>query len=239
MSTETLYGHHAALHTTAESAVNELRISINMPEGWIELCLLILFLLSFHYIRWFLNTSLPGLIHFHVAQKQFEENMLIVAHTRYVSLLLSLASVAFFIFLLIRYYGYLPSHLPSVLVYVIIMTSLWVFYVVKSALLRTVGFFSKTEIPLKMIDYYGQLYTITAGICLFPMVTLFFNQHTSWCNVLSIIGVSFLLMLVFMYVIRSLRIFIVSGISLFFWFLYLCTFEVAPFLLLYKYIIST
>jgi hypothetical protein len=121
-------------------------------------------------------------------------------------------------------------------VYVVILSSLLVFYIVKTSLLRVLGFLTETETAMRMMGYYGQLYAITGGLVLFPVTMLFFNTYSSFCNPLIIIGLTCSLVIILLYVVRSFQIFISHGLSVFFWILYLCTFEIAPFLFIWKYI---
>jgi hypothetical protein len=219
-----------------EYVADSLRASFNCLEGWIGLGLLVLFFLSFRFIKQFLALSFSGLLHFHVAQKQFEENSLLIVNIRRVLLLFSQVCVSFFLFLIIRYYEAFPSHLSIAQVYILILSSLLVFYILKTLLLRMLGFFTEADTAMRMMGYYGQLYFISSGIILFPVTILFFNTYSAFCNPLIIIGLTCSLAIVLLYMMRSFQIFISHKLSVFFWILYLCTFEFAPFLFIWKYI---
>jgi hypothetical protein len=212
------------------------RISFTNLEGWIGLGLLVLFFLCFRCIRQFLSLSFQGLVHFHVAQKQFEENSILILNIRRFLLLFSQVSISFFMFLIIRYYGAFPEHLTVVQVYVMILLFLWGFYIIKTLLLRVLGFLTETGTAMRMMGYYGQLYAISGGITLFPVTMLFFNTYSPFCKVLIIFGLSCSLVIILLYLVRSFQIFISHRLSVFFWILYLCTFEIAPFLFIWKYI---
>jgi hypothetical protein len=216
--------------------VEWLRMSFNSLEGWIGLGLLVLFFLNFRFIKQFLLLSFSGLIHFHVAQKQFEENSALIANMRRVLLVFSQMCIAFFLFLLIRYYGAFPDYLTTAQVYILILSALFILYILKTALLRVLGFLTETETAMRMMGYYGQLSTISGGIILFPLTALFFNVHSSLCKPFVIIGFMFALAVALLYLVRSFQIFVSYKLSIFFWILYLCTFEMAPFLFIWKYI---
>ncbi|MDR3183910.1 MAG: DUF4271 domain-containing protein [Prevotellaceae bacterium] len=217
-------------------AAGLLRMSFAGLEGWIGLGLLVLFFLSFRFIRQFLALSFSGLIHFHVAQKQFEENSLLIVNIRRMLLLFSQVCVSFFLFLVIRYYGAFPGHLSVAQVYILILSLLLVFYLAKTILLRVLGFLTEADSAMRMMGYYGQLYFIFSGIILFPIAILFFNTWSSFCKPLIVIGLISALVIILLYLIRSFQIFISHRLSVFFWILYLCTFEFAPFLIIWKYI---
>jgi hypothetical protein len=231
-----LYKDYSVLSPLPADVADPLRISFTSLEGWIGLGLLLLFFLSFRFIRQFLALSFPGLIHFHVAQKQFEENSLLIVNIRRILTLFSQVCVSFFLFLIIRYYDRFPDHLTSVQVYILILSSLWVFYILKTFLLRILGFLTGADAAMRMMGYYGQLYFISSGIILFPIAILFFNTYSSFCKTLIVVGLISLLLIVLLYIVRSFQIFISHKLSGFFWILYLCTFEIAPFLFVWKYI---
>jgi hypothetical protein len=212
------------------------RISFTGLEGWIGLGLLVLFFLCFRCIRQFLSLSFLGLIHFHVAQKQFVENSVLILNIRRLLLLFTQVCISFFLFLVIRYYDAFPDHLTAAQVYILLLLSLLVFYVIKTFLLRVLGFLTETETAMRMMGYYGQLYAISGGLVLFPITMLFFNTSSSFCKPLIIIGLACFLVIALLYVVRSFQIFMSHRLSVFFWILYLCTFEIAPFLFIWKYI---
>jgi hypothetical protein len=220
-------------------AVELLRISYTRLEGWIGLGLLVLFFLSFRSIRQFLLLSFSGLIHFHIAQKQFEENSVLITNIRRLLLFFTQASLSFFLFLVIQYYGIASPHLTPVQVYLIILLSIFVFYIFKTFLLRILGFFTETDTAMRMIGYYGQLYAISGAIMLFPIAMLLFNTNSSFCKPLIVIGLVCALIFALLYIVRCFQIFISYRLSVFFWILYLCTFECAPFLFIWKYITLT
>ena len=213
-----------------------LRTSFSGLEGWLGLGLLMLFFLIFSSIRKFLAVSFSGLIHFHVAQKQFEENSLLIVNIRRVLLIFSQVCLSFFLFLIIRYYDAFPSHLSIAQVYLLILLSLLALYILKTLLLRVLGFLTEADTAMRMMGYYGQLYFIVSGIVLFPVTILFFNAHSTFCKPLVIIGLVSALAIILCYMARSFQIFISHRLSVFFWILYLCTFEFAPFLFIWKYI---
>ncbi|MDR3180963.1 MAG: DUF4271 domain-containing protein [Prevotellaceae bacterium] len=218
------------------NAVEWLRTPFTHLEGWIGLGLLILFFLNFRFIKHFLLLSFPGLIHFHVAQKQFEENSVLIANIRRFLLIFSQVCLSFFLFLAIRYYDAFPAHLTTAQVYVFILLSFFVFYILKTFLLRILGFLTETETAMRMMGYYGQLYAIAGGIMLFPLTLLFFNTYSPFCKLLIVTGLICALVMALLYLVRSFQIFISYKLSVFFWILYLCTFEFAPFLFIWKYI---
>jgi hypothetical protein len=220
-------------------AVELLRMPYTRLEGWIGLGLLILFFLSFRSIRQFLLLSFPGLILFRVAQKQFEENSVLITNIRHLLLIFSQVSLSFFLFLVIRHYDVIPHYLTPAQVYLFILLLLFGFYAFKTFLLRVLGFFTETGTAMRMIGYYGQLYVIVGGIMLFPLTILLFNTSSSFCKPLIIIGLVCSLIAILLYVVRCFQIFISYRLSVFFWILYLCTFECAPFLFIWKYITLT
>jgi hypothetical protein len=233
-----LYGFYSELHTASTGAADELRRSLNSSEGWIALGLLVLFLLNFRNIARFFKTSYQSLKHLTVAKQQFEENSTSFTFIRRMLMAFSIICLSFFLFLIMRCTDKLPD-MPHIQVYFLILATAIAGFLLKSFALHTIGIFTETTPATQMTAYCGQLYTIVAGIVLFPVTALLFNLYTAWCSVFIITGLSLISGVFLLYVVRSFQIFIASNISISFWILYLCTFEIAPILVIYNIIFTT
>jgi len=206
------------------------------PEGWIALGLLLLFCMAFRYIMRFFELALPEMIHFHIAQKHFKENSVLIAHIRQLLFMLGAVVISFFALAIInRTIGGIEGLNPWQL-YLLILAAFLAFYFLKTLLLYLLGFLSQTMDVMRMIIYYAQIYTIACGLLLLPGVILYSSPHDVFYNVLFIIELIICGSFLLLYLFRTLQIFIASNISVFFWILYLCTLEIVPFLIIYKYI---
>lgn len=196
--------------------------------------LVVAFFIGFRYVRRFFQLILPSLLHFHIAQKSFEENSLLAVQLRRLMLLFSCAAMSISLyFQIVRLQVDTP--VTGLYLYLALLAGFLVLCFLKIIGLRILGFFTDTVRPLRLLAYYWQLYLIVGGFFLLPGIVLFFNDWLILFKYLIIFELSVFVILVLLYFFRSLQIFMAAGISIFFWILYLCTFEIVPLLIIYTY----
>ena len=238
---EAVFGKYSVLLSPAKKPLEpELRdIPSGMYERFLSLAVIFLFLLLFRYVRNFFSALMNGLFNFHAAEKQFHENSLTVAITSRMLVVFSFISIGFFTWLTVFRTGWIMVTAGSQWKYSwIIISVLAVLFVAKSLLLRIVEFVSKNAPVMQLIIFFNRLHCIACGFLLFPVALLMVTAGTgTFFYSLLIAGCSGLLFFITLYIFRVIRIFLAARISIFFLILYLCTFEIAPFLLLYSFIL--
>ncbi len=231
---EAVYGRSSVLMAPVKS---EHRLShlMNIPvwEGWLATGILVIFLLFFRYISIYLRGGISGLLSLRVQQKQFKENSLLMRNIRQVLFLFSLLILSFWIYLLLSQYGGQLT-MATWQLYFLVFGGALIYFILKAGVMWLIGTVSDSAEALSMLAYSGQLCVIAAGILLFPLsIMLLLGSERTRYTVNMVIAIvcalSFLL-----YFIRSFQIFHRAKFSLFFWILYLCTFEIVPFLVLYS-----
>ncbi|MDR3132585.1 MAG: DUF4271 domain-containing protein [Prevotellaceae bacterium] len=208
-------------------------------EGFLSLGVMCLFLLLFRYVRNFFSTLMNGLFNFLAAEKQFNENSLSVVITSRILSAFSFISIGFFIWLAALRTGWITMGDDLQWEYFwMIIGILAVFFIVKFSLLRIVEFVSKNAPVMQLIVFFNRLHCIACGFLLLPVILLMVASRDGvFFHSLTIAGFSVLLFFMLLYILRVIRIFLTARISIFFLILYLCTFEIAPFLLLYSFIL--
>ena len=177
------------------------------------------------------------MLHFHIAEKHFKENSLLIAYIRQLLFLLSGAVISLFVLTLLRYeYDSALWELQPLRLYLSILLIFLAAYFLKTLALYLLGFLSQAGETMRMLVYYAQIYTIACGLLLLPFVILYCSPQEMFYNALLIIELFICGAFLLLYLFRTWQIFHASGISIFFWILYLCTLEVVPFLIIYKYI---
>ncbi|MDR0693863.1 MAG: DUF4271 domain-containing protein [Prevotellaceae bacterium] len=238
---EAVFGNYSVLSSPAKKPVEPVLrdVSSGLFEGFLSLGVIFLFLLLFRYVRNFFSTLMSGLFNFHAAEKQFHENSLSVVITSRILLVFSFISIGFFTWMAVIRTGWIPVITGSQWKYFwIIAGVLAVIFVAKSFLLRIVEFVSKNAPVMQLVIFFSRLHCIACGFLLFPVVLLMVTTGTgAFFYSLVIAGCSVLFFFMTLYIFRVIRFFLAAHISIFFLILYLCTFEVAPFLLLYSFIL--
>ena len=139
-----------------------------------------------------------------------------------------------FIFLIFREYSGIPSGLSNLLFAGIIFAGLFLYQSIKSAFVFASGIIFDTREYARQYQLNIMIFNYLIGVVLFPVVIIAFYWNSTVLLIVGIIITSLLL---------SYQLFrgILTGISnksynLFYLFLYLCTLEILPLLLLYKVI---
>ena len=231
-----IFGPESVLNGAPSSGAEELMLVLNHTEGWLGFSLLLLFFLCLRLIVRFFYRSKAELLHLHITFKHFEEHNLIVSYLRILLLSLSAGIIAFMLLMIGGNYADTPVTLKS---YLLILAALTAFYLLKILLFYLSGYLSKTLPAIKIIIYYAQLHIIAGSLLLFPLLILFFNRENTGFTVVMITTVIICLSMFLTYLLRCWQIFSAVKIPVFFRFLYLCTLEFIPFLIIYKYISPT
>ncbi|MDR3351134.1 MAG: DUF4271 domain-containing protein [Prevotellaceae bacterium] len=238
---EAVFGHHSALPAAAKKPVMPVLRDVpsGLFEGFLSLGVIFLFLLLFRYIRHFFSSLMSGLFNFYAAEKLFNENSLSIVITSRILLVFSFISTGFFIWLAAFRSGWIMTGANAQGEYFWIISGvLAALFAIKSLLLRIVEFVSKTPPVMQLVIFFSRMYYIACGFLLFPVGLLMVTAGTGvFFHGLIIAGCSVVFFFMMFYIFRIIHVFLAAHISIFFLILYLCTFEIAPFLLLYSFIL--
>jgi hypothetical protein len=237
ISPEVLFGTRAVLSAPAKKPLTtEWREQPSgLFEGFLALGIILLFLLLFRYVRKFFAKLATGLFNFRIVEKQFKENSLSAVFTSRVLLFFAWIAISFFCWLALLHAGLLEITPLSAWQSFLVLTSVLIaFFLIKFSLLWVVEFVGKSAPVMQLINFYGRLCIIFCGFLILPVALLMAttNADTVFGGLL-ITGVVMMIACTLLYIFRIFQIFFTAHISIFFLILYLCTFEIAPFLLLY------
>lgn len=137
-----------------------------------------------------------------------------------------------FIFQILNEFGIIPAGFHSLTITGIIFTGLFVYQLLKSLAIYTSGVIFNTSESARQYHLIILIFNYITGIILFPVVVIAFYWNSSAFLIAGIISISLLV------IYRVVRGFL-SGqdnksYNLFYLFLYLCTLEILPLLLIYK-----
>ena len=141
-----------------------------------------------------------------------------------------------FAFLVFTYLGYLPIQLPYIS---LCIAGIAGFFLIKHFVLKIIEATLPFAKAIKQYSFTIVIFNIILGIALIPLNVLiaFAPQHTTW----SIILLSFTIIL-FVYLFRHLRSLALATTYLsfhkFHFFMYLCTVEIAPLLIIVKLLMN-
>jgi hypothetical protein len=239
---EAVYGGRSVMVAAAGTiaAPQPRDVSSALFEGFFALGLIFMFFMFSRYMRRFLSLLLSALFNFHVVEKQFKENSLLLAVTLRVSQAFAIFSLGFagwilYPVLINENWG-LATPAPWFLFFEI-TGGIAILCLLKAYLTHVVGYVGKSTPTLQLVMYFGRLHLIACGFLMFPAALLV--AASSWgnfFNTMVIVSIAIACTCFLLYVFRVIQIFFNANFSFFFLILYLCTFEIAPFLLIYSFI---
>ena len=206
---------------------------------YIILGLIICFCLIMGYSRTPLILLISGCFRYNISIVNEEQGAI-----RYSRNFLCFFIMAFFALLVTRQTSLL-SPLPALLlgmseplVFVTCFAVLTGYFLIKTVLLKIIGWTIDAPSFMYFLGKTGQDYFILTGLTvigLYAVINLFNNKvhDLILSTVVIIAAIGYLL-----YTIRCIRIFISARYSLFFWILYLCTLELVPFAILLHFVVQ-
>ena len=137
-----------------------------------------------------------------------------------------------FIYQILNQFGVLPPGLSNLTLTGIIFTGLFVYQLLKSLVIHGSGVIFNTNESARQYQLIILIFNYIIGIILFPVVVIAFY----WNNVAFLIAGLIIITLLILY--RIVRGFLAGlenkNYNLFYLFLYLCTLEILPLLLIYR-----
>lgn len=204
--------------------------------------LLLFFLFLFAMVRQFFSRYTENLfaLFFRVTmrQQQLREQMLQAPVPSFLLNLLFLFTAGLYTVLLCRYYGVL-TNLEFWQLWVYAVGFLTAIYLGKFMVLKSIGWILRMNRASDIYIFVVFLVNKMAGIFLIPVLFLMAFPPENWKSVvvvISIFGFAALLLYRFFVSYRLVRSEI--KLNLFHFFIYLCAFEIAPLLLIYKALLT-
>jgi hypothetical protein len=204
----------------------------------IFLMLVVLFVWIRIFYSKFFATLASALISFHISAKLFQEKNVLQHRVSIVLDFIYLIIFSVFIFELIDYLGYPWSGLSGINLYLLLLNILMLYALFRIFILRLTGLLFLNQ-PL-FSEYIHHTFVINKGmgIALFPVVIMMQYLPYKLIPVVLVLGVLVFAVAFLWKIIRAYQIIIRRDILLFYLILYLCTLEILPLLLGYKFVTS-
>lgn len=147
---------------------------------------------------------------------------------------IQIISYSFFILLLLSYFQY--SKLDNYITYIQIFTFLFVFILSKYLIEKIIGTTINAENFVEQFNLIKVNYRAFLGLIILPVnIILYYNQTPEKIVLYIIIGVFLIYnMLTYYFLLKTYQKYILS--KLFYFILYLCTLEIAPYYFMYYWI---
>jgi hypothetical protein len=223
-----IFGENSLAYNTV-SEIQEAKIINNdshFVRSGIAVGLCIYFLLILLFLKGRISDIGKMFSDYRFTKKQYEETgRLSTINTSYIILFtITVVSVQFA--LINRYREYEMTTVPFL--------ALLGVFLLQSAALKLAALVCKSENILGEINLNRKLYLSASGMIILPVIVLsLLYEGTEAGNVAMLISKILLGILILLMMIRLLRVFNEAKVSYFFRFLYLCTFEISPYLALF------
>jgi len=211
----------------------------NTPDWFIGVFIISLFLLArikFFYGK-FLAPAFSNLLSFQATRTLFRNRNTLAQRTAFSLNLIFVLNAGLFLVLLSSFLN-IPLFLHWIFVrYLIFIGVVLLWMGIKFVLCNLIGSFSRTQPIFKEYFFTFSQFNKNLG-----MVLLFLNLgiaylDVSFSNYLIYTGLIFILLFYLIRIFRLFKIFVSKSLSVFYAFLYLCTLEILPVLILYRIIV--
>ena len=204
----------------------------------IFLFLVILFVWIRIFYSKFFATLASALVSFQLSVKLFEERNVLLHRVSIVLDFIYIIVFSVFIFELIEYFGFSGTTMSGIKLFLLLMNILTIYALLRIVVLRMTGSLFLAR-PL-FAEYIHNTFVVNKGlgIALFPIVIMAQYLPYRLVPVVLVIGVLISAIAFLLKTFRAYQIIIRRDILLFYLILYLCTLEILPLLLGYKFVTS-
>ncbi|HPV87677.1 MAG TPA: DUF4271 domain-containing protein [Bacteroidales bacterium] len=206
---------------------------------YIVLGLVVSFCFILIFTRAPLTMLLTGCFRYNISiENEDQEN---IRFSRLVLCFFTMTVISFFFASHDRLLSPLPFNLTGMskpLVFLSVLGVLCAWILFKIILLKIIGWTIDSPAFMNFLGRTGRDYCILTGFAFIPFLVLFHILGDPSGAAILVVAAVLTVSGYLLYVLRCIRIFLSAGYSLFFWILYLCTFEVIPCGVLIHYVMG-
>jgi len=228
-------------NTRKEIEIKPKYISGRIQFDWITILLIGSFLLL-GWIRFFNKKYLVSLIKAVVSYQEsntlYREKNSLMEKASFMVNLLFISNISVFVIQLKHFFSIKPGGLEDYLLYFIVFGAITGLYVFRGISTSLIGFIFLKQKVFSEYFHNINIFTKNTGLFLLPIViTLQFLSY-EYLAFIIYTGIILIALLYLLQIVRSFQIIIRKNVSIFYMILYLCAFEFAPFLIIYKIVFS-
>jgi hypothetical protein len=208
---------------------------------WISIIIFVSIVLL-GWIRLFFNKYFLMVIKstssYHESNALFREKNTVVERVFFLLSILFLFTASIFALQLAHFYGIDFGKYKHSLFFLIIFVSLGGVYLFRFVFSSIIGnLFLKQKVFSEYLHNVN-IYTMNTGIFLLPIIIFLQYLSFEYLKIIVYLGIVGIIFLYLVQLIRSFQIINRKNVSIFYMILYLCAFEFAPFLIVYKLLLS-
>lgn len=216
-----------------------------LPEklqfDWITILLIGSFILL-GWIRLFSKKYLGSLIKSAISFKEsntlYREKNSLMERASFMVNLLFLSNVSVFVIQIKHLWNIEIEGMSDLVFYFVILASLLALYIFRGISSSFIGHVFLKQRVFSEFFHNVNIFTKITGLFLFPVVVVLQFLPYDYLDLMVYTGFSIIVILYLFMIIRSFQIIIHKNVSIFYMILYLCAFEFAPFLIIYKILLT-
>ncbi|HSH50221.1 MAG TPA: DUF4271 domain-containing protein [Bacteroidales bacterium] len=223
--------------TIGEKNVKPSPTEIKTQFDWITILLMVSFVL-FGWLRLFHKKYLLSLLKSTISYKEayslYRDKNSLMQRASFVGNLLFVSNLSLFAVLISNFFHLQWVDVAEYELYLIVFACLTGLYIFRAITSGFVGLVFLKQQVFSEYFHHINLYTKIMGLFLFPVVIALRFLTYDFIDFIIYIGFGIVLILYVFQLLRSFQIINRKNLSIFYMILYLCAFEFAPFLILYK-----
>jgi len=191
------------------------------------------------YYRNILTETLQASSNFQVASRMFNDNSLLQRQLDNALYLFYFLSAGIFLYMTEKKFQWEPYGLNGFRLYAFNVLLLSGVFLLRVVVINLCGYvFNRLSIFREYI-YNTFIFNKLIGLAVLPVMLFAFYARGWMGEIFEWLGIALVMVLIIMRIIRGLVLSFRKGISIFYMFLYLCALEIAPLILLYRWLEGT
>lgn len=227
-------------HQTVDSQIKPKYIEGKVQFDWITIVLIASFLLL-GWIRLFNGKYLVSLVKAIVSNQEsntlYRDKNSLTERASFMLNLLFFSNISVFVIQL-RHFWEVELAIEDTSLYGITFAALFALYVFRAISSWFIGYVFLKQKVFSEYFHNVNIFTKNNGLFLFPVVIILQFLSFEYIPVVVYAGLAFSAAMYLLLVIRAFQIIIRKNVSIFYMILYLCAFEIAPFLIVIKILLS-
>jgi len=208
---------------------------------WITILFIAVFLLL-GWVRLFNKKYLISLVKSIVSYKEantlYREKNSLMVRASFIINIIFISIISLYIIQLNQNLSLGTSRLSKQILYLIVSAGFVGLYILRVISAQFIGLVFLQQRTFSEYLHNVNIYTKVTGLFLLPVVIALQYLSLEYLNLIIWIGLIIIGTLYFLQTLRAFQILIRNNVSIFYMILYLCAFEIAPFLIIYKLVLS-
>jgi hypothetical protein len=204
-----------------------LIVAIFLLLGWVSL-----------FNKKYLGSLVKAVVSYKEANNLYREKNSLMLRASFIINIIFITAISLFIIQLNQYLSLGTEKIAKHLLYLFIMVGFMGLYMIRFISAKFIGFVFLQQRTFSEYLHNVNIYTKVTGLFLLPVVIALQYLAVEYLIVFIWIGLITIGILYFLQTLRAFQILIRNNVSIFYMILYLCAFEITPFLMIYKLLLS-